>query len=100
MLKLHSKELLSLGHRYLAGCGLFLWLGLFLRDFYESVDAIAYHFRRNSETQSLCGNTLRRKRHFRRADANQSPGKIDDRSAAVARINCRIRLHQVFVLDI
>ena len=43
---------------------------------------------------------MRRKRHFSRADANQSPGKIDDWPTAVARIDGRIRLHQIFVLDI
>src|SRR5205823_13286821 len=72
----------------------------FLGDFLASICAIAHGRCRNSETQPLSWDTLRRERHFCRADADQSSRKIDHWPTAVTRVDCRIGLHQILVPNV
>ena len=83
-----------------AAAGWLFALGCFSRDFFESIDAFTHYVRRNCETHSLSGNTLRRECHFCRANADQPPGEIDHRSAAVAWINRRVRLNQILIVGL
>ena len=43
---------------------------------------------------------MRSERHFSGADSDQPSRDIDDWPAAVARINRRVRLHEIFVFDV
>ena len=81
-------------------CELLFRLGLLFRDFLELGNAVAHNFRRNGETEALRRDTLWSEGHFGGTDPDQSPGNIDDRSAAVARINRRICLHEIFIFDV
>ena len=54
----------------------------------------------NGESEPLSRNTLRREGHFRGADSDQSAGKIDQRTAAVAGIDRRVGLEQVVIIDV
>ncbi len=63
------------------------------------VTLVADRFRGNGEAQSLGGNALRRESHFGRADSDEAAGEIDERAAAVARIDGGVGLQQILVID-
>jgi len=70
-------------------------LRLSLRDLFETGHGVTHDIGRNRETQSLGWDTLRSERHFGRAHADETTGKIDHRPAAVARINRCVGLNEI-----
>src|SRR2546421_2327986 len=71
-----------------------MFFGERLENFHAVADDIGW----NGEPETLGWDALGRERHFRRTDSDQSSGNIDHRSAAVARINRCVRLHEIFVI--
>src|SRR6267378_2599808 len=71
---------------------------MFFGASFEVLYTIAHDIGRNGEPESLCRHTLRGECHFSGTDPDQSPRDIDHRAAAVAWINRRVRLHQIFVI--
>src|SRR5436189_3678853 len=72
---------------------------MFFSKAFELLYTVAHYVGWNRESHSLRRNALRRERHFRGADSDKTPGNVDHRSATVARINRRVGLHEVFVID-
>src|SRR5260370_33958202 len=73
---------------------------MFFSERFEVLYAIAHYFGWNREPESLGRNALRGERHFSGTDSDQPARDVDDRPAAVARINRGIRLHEGFVFDV
>ena len=97
---MHAEKVFRQRCRCFIRCELLFRLGLLFRDFLELGNAVAHDFRRNSEPESLRRDALRSEGHFGRTDPDQSPGNIDHWPAAVARIDRRIRLHEIFIFDV
>src|SRR5262249_1552019 len=100
ILQLYSKQFFDAGTtRFGRRRGAFKF-ALLHRHLLEAIDTITHDIGRNGETESLCGNALWCKCHLRRGDADQPPREMDHWSAAIARIDCRVGLHQIFVLGL
>ena len=71
---------------------------LFLGDLFESFDTFPDDIGGNGESEALSRNALRSEGHLRRADPDKAAGEIDQRAAAVPRINRGVGLEQVLVI--
>src|SRR4029077_15671578 len=98
VLQLHSEQFLDAGTAGFGRCRRAFKFALIYRHLLEAIDAVTHNIGRNGEAQSLGGNALWRKRHFRGRNTYQSTGEIDHRSPAIARIDCGIGLHQILLI--
>src|SRR6266850_4671731 len=98
VLQLHSEQFLDAGTAEFGRCRRAFKFALLHRHLLEAIDAVAHNIGRNGEAHALGGNALWRKRHFRGRNTYQPTGEIDHRPAAVAGIDCGIRLHQIFII--
>src|SRR5206468_10430241 len=71
---------------------------LLLIDLLAAISAIEHIFGWNGEALHLGGTALWRKRHFRGPNTYRSSVEIAHRPAAIAGIDCGIRLHQIFII--
>src|SRR5438874_269069 len=98
--QLHSKETIGIRRGGLIGASVWLRGRLLLRHCFESFDRFAHGFGGNGEPHSLSRNTLGRKCHFGRAHPDQPAGNIDHWTARISRINRRVGLQKIFVLQV